>query len=396
MRPKGKYREYLPFITRIWAYTKYIGIPVYGGNLAMSWAIILLSSLVCLEACAIWKLVRALTGISVYTTAGRSLIGRLSGSIFYANAITSLILNWKFVSAWKEISCYWLRTELSSGLRITPDRYIKKRISLILKFAGVCACVEHIMSMVSAIGFDYCSLDECFKRYILLSHGFLLRPQEYTLWFAVPIFFLSKLATVLWNIQDLVIILISVGLTSRYCTLNNYTCSLVKRENRGYFLQVNFSTCYNTSTWRKLRQAYANHANLIRLLANRLGPLILLSNMNNLYFICLQLYFGIKIMNRPWISRLYYIMSLGWLLFRACSVVLAGADVSLQSQRSLPHLRSCRSSVYNKEIKRLICQLSHDEVALSGLGLFVLSRQTLLGVVAAILKYELILLQYDK
>lgn len=61
---------------------------------------------------------------------------------------------------------------------------------------------------------------------------FVVFSGEYNLWIAVPIFFLSKVATILWNFQDLVIILISMGLTSRYHRLNSLVKCIIKSEKR--------------------------------------------------------------------------------------------------------------------------------------------------------------------
>ncbi|KAH9633960.1 hypothetical protein HF086_015164 [Spodoptera exigua] len=183
--------------------------------------------------------------------------------------------------------------------------------------------IEHILSMISATGVGF-PIEEFVYRYVTLSHGFLLRAQDYSPWNGIPIFILSKLATVLWNFQDLIIILISMGLSSR---------------------KPSSST----------------------------------------------------------ISRCYFLFSLSWLILRACSVVIAASDVHLHSQRALKLLHSCPSANYNievcitkPEIKRLQYQLAHDFVALTGMGFFSLRRELLLEVAAAILKYELVLIQYDK
>ncbi|XP_045542499.1 gustatory receptor for sugar taste 64a-like [Papilio machaon] len=379
----------------IFTYTKWTGIPVYGGKIATIWALILFILLCCLEAAAIWKLIRILSGVAVYSSASRSLVARLSGTIFYANSLISLVLTWRFIAAWDDLSQHWLKNELLSGLNTAKDKYIKRKIIFVTTFVSVCAIVEHIFSMMAAIGFHCGSLEGCLRTYILISHGFVLQSYEYNLWFAIPIFILSKLATILWNLQDLAIILMSMGIVSRYSMLNLYTKKLIQCE---YQKKLNYNklSYQHIDQWRKLRRSYARQAKLVRLLEKHLGPLVLLSNLNNLYFICLQLYLGIRIMSRSWISRTYYLLSLTWLSSRACGVVLAAAAIILYSKKALPDLRSCSSATYNIEVKRLITQLTYDNVGLSGMKLFFLSRQSLLEVVATVIKYELILLQYDK
>ncbi|CAH0722910.1 unnamed protein product, partial [Brenthis ino] len=240
--------------------------------------------------------------------------------------------------------------------------------------------LEHMLSMMSATGFD-CRPGEYLQRYILSSHGFLVQSYEYTLWLAIPIFILSKSATILWNFQDLIIILISMGLASRYHRLNSYVKYVVRYEIRARNVKkVKTEFYFHMNIWRKIRQAYVQQSALVRKVDGKLGPLVLLSNLNNLYFICLQLFLGIRQLDGSTINVIYYFYSLGWLLFRACSVVLAAADVNLHSKRALPYLFSCPNTESNVEIKRLKNQLSHDKVVLSGMGFFCLDRQKLLEV----------------
>ncbi|XP_047541189.1 gustatory receptor for sugar taste 64a-like [Vanessa atalanta] len=220
--------------------------------------------------------------------------------------------------------------------------------------------------------------------------------HEYTLWLAIPIFIMSKSATILWNFQDLIVILISMGLTSRYYRMNSFVKYVIRYEKRaGKVKKFGTDYCFQANTWCRIRQAYVQQAALVRKIDEDLGPLVFLSNLNNLYFICLQLFLGIRRIDGTLINKIYYFFSLGWLILRASSVVLSAADISLHSKRALPYLHSCPSSAYNIEIKRLKDQLSHDVIVLSGMGYFYLDRQKLLQVAAAIVKYELILLQYD-
>ncbi|KAF9406736.1 hypothetical protein HW555_012999, partial [Spodoptera exigua] len=246
----------------------------------------------------------------------------------------------------------------------------------------------------TGVGFP---IEEFVYRYVTLSHGFLLRAQDYSPWNGIPIFILSKLATVLWNFQDLIIILISMGLSSRYKRLNLYVRNVVTVEKRSEAKPKFGTDLYlQIQVWRRLREAYVRQSTLVRMVDRKLGSLVLLSNINNLYFICLQIYLGIHKPSSSTISRCYFLFSLSWLILRACSVVIAASDVHLHSQRALKLLHSCPSANYNIEIKRLQYQLAHDFVALTGMGFFSLRRELLLEVAAAILKYELVLIQYDK
>ncbi|XP_072936154.1 gustatory receptor for sugar taste 64a-like [Epargyreus clarus] len=387
--------KFLPTITFIFTIAKWFGIPVYGGRGFLCLAVSILSMLVMIEVAAIWKVLRAIGGYPINVTDNRGVTARLSGAIYYGNAVLSLICSWKLIRTWKGLSKYWLRIERNSGIYLRPDGSIKRRLVFVSRFVAFCACFEHMLSMMSATGFD-CPPSEYFKRYILTSHGFLLQPYNYNIWVAMLIFLMSKVSTVLWNFQDLIVILISMGLASRYHRLNLLVSRVVMLERRAKKYKNSAKLSTGVYTWRMIRRAYVKQAELVRKVDNKLGLLIILSTLNNFYFICLQLFLGLRLSGGPIISSVYYFTSLAWLLFRACSVVLAAADVNLHSQRALITVCGCPSARYNVEIKRLEYQLIHDNVFLTGLGLFHLDRNKLLEIAASILKYELILLQFDQ
>ncbi|KAL0849846.1 hypothetical protein ABMA28_011784 [Loxostege sticticalis] len=387
--------KFLPTLTHIFTVAQWFGIPSYGNKFAICWAVIVLCMLTVVEGAAIWMMIRLLAGIAKHIDDGRGLTARLSGSIFYANGFLSLILSWKFMYSWKRLSFYWKRAELVDVSLAIPDEAIQRKVIVVTCFVSVCAFAEHLLSMILAIGIDSPPMD-FLERYILNSHAFLITPNTYSLWSAILIFFVSKIATILWNFQDLIIILISMGLTSRYHRLNSFVNLCVKNEKTNRDKTSVTEKYVRTHQWRRIREAYVRQAALVRMVDANIGALVLLSNVNNFYFICLQLFLGLTKSQGSLVSYLYYFISLGWLLFRACSVVLAAADVHIHSRRALEYLQTCPGTGFNIEIMRLNNQLSHDFVALSGMGFFSLSRQTLLEVAGNIIKYELVLIQYDK
>ncbi|XP_053600736.1 gustatory receptor for sugar taste 64a-like [Plodia interpunctella] len=393
---KNKAREtdvFLPTLTKIFKFSKWFGIPTYGNKIYFIWATIILLLLFTIVVASIVKVIRSLAGLAQHDSDGRGVTARLSGAIFYTNGLLSQILSWRLIASWKRLSHHWLRVEITS-LHLPQDQKIRRRVVIVTCFVAVCAMSEHMLSMMSATGFTI-HPEEYFDRYMLSSHGFLFHTENYSLWKVIPTFIMSKLATVFWNFQDLIIILISMGLTSRYNRLNFYVKHIVAKSRRNRS-KTDSDMFLHIQIWRKLREAYVKQSSLVRTFDRHLGPLVLLSNINNLYFICLQLFLGLNRGERGVVNRMYYFLSLSWLLFRACSVVLAAADVNLHSKRALMYLSQCPDTGYNLEVKRLKHQLTHDKVVLSGMGLFSLDRQNLLGVAGNIVKYEMVLFQYDK
>jgi hypothetical protein len=57
-------------------------------------------------------------------------------------------------------------------------------------------------------------------------------PEDYSVWIAIPLLILSNIATVLWNFQDALVVLMSMGLSSRYRRLNQYVAKVCFAERK--------------------------------------------------------------------------------------------------------------------------------------------------------------------
>ncbi|KAL0895402.1 hypothetical protein ABMA27_011530 [Loxostege sticticalis] len=359
------------------------------------WAIVLLITLLVIEVAAIWKVIKALAGWAVDTAAHRSVTARLSGTLFYTTVIASQILCSRLSLNWHNLSSYWVSVERAVAINIPTDLMMRKRMLTVIITMAILATVEHLMSVVALIGFD-CPPHLILRRYTARSHGFLFLRDDYSVWFAIPLIFVSNIATILWNFQDAVVVLICMGLTSRYRRLNNYVSKICEEEKK--LANKNMKAeAVRIYSWRRIREAYVKQAALVRKLDGALGGIILLSSFGNFYFICLQLFLGITqgLSNTSTIKQIYYIVSLLWILGRFTSMVLAAADVHVHSKKALPDLHACHSRCYNVEIDRLLNQLNKDYVVLTGVGFFTIDRNILLQMAAAVVTYELVLIQFD-
>lgn len=78
-------------------------------------------------------------GIFIQVVIPGGLVARLSGCVFYGNALISLILTWKFISSWKYISVLWTLSETTGGLNFPPDLTIKRRVIIVSWNFTICA-----------------------------------------------------------------------------------------------------------------------------------------------------------------------------------------------------------------------------------------------------------------
>ncbi|CAG9110989.1 unnamed protein product [Plutella xylostella] len=93
--------------------------------------------------------------------------------------------------------------------------------------------------------------------------------RDYSLPLGIAIFVISKAATILWNFQDMVIILVSLGLASRYGRLNKYVHHLTKMESiSGPTNGSENDSCMDEyaslQAWRRVREAFVRQAALVR------------------------------------------------------------------------------------------------------------------------------------
>ncbi|KAG5679768.1 hypothetical protein PVAND_009308 [Polypedilum vanderplanki] len=207
---------------------------------------------------------------------------------------------------------------------------------------------------------------------------------------AVPYHFLVGLyflfadfcCTIAWCFNDLFIVCIAIML-HRDFELFNERIALNLSNKSSTFWNEHFilfkKLCHHVSTTNKL-----------------LGCSILLSFGLNLYFICfnLLLNFNISVRNLesviPW-------MALIVLCSRTLAVCFFSSkinDESLKTARIL-HETSCGSNL--SEIKAFQNFLSSNKIALSGMGLFTMTKQIILTLSGTIVTYELVLVQfYDR
>ncbi|XP_013168118.1 PREDICTED: gustatory receptor for sugar taste 64a-like [Papilio xuthus] len=385
--------EFLTIMQQIFRCARFFGITGSCNYYWKLWGVVLLLCLTVVEIGSIWKVVKALAGWAVSTTGHRSVTARLAGATLYANAVLSLILTWRISSSWEKISDYWIIIEHSITNRIPRDEYLEKKMIAVQMFFIICGLAEHTMSVLAVIGLD-CPPSHLLKRYILVSHGFLLQPTDYSISVAILLIVLSTVATILWNFQDLLLVLITLGLASRYRRINSYVASYCAK-NKKEAVSKNADTV-EIFTWRKIREAYVKQATLVRKVNDKIGTLILLSNSCNFYFTCLQLFLGISQgMTDTALTQMYYLSSFIWLCLRTTLVVLSAADVNVSSKGALPYIFEYPTEDYNLEIERLQYQLSKDYVALSGMGFFFLTKSLLLQMAGAVVTYELVLIQFD-
>lgn len=149
--------------------------------------------------------------------------------------------------------------------------------------------------------------------------------------------------------------------------------------------------------WKEIREDYNRLWRLCRTVDQHLSPLVIISFINNLFFICVQLYNSLKYEHQNhyiWLlcyridfrprsgmaETVYFFYSFGFILARTIAVSLYAAWINDESRKPLEVLHSIPSGYYSTEVSRLTQQIYTCPIGLTGLNFFLITRSFLLRV----------------
>ncbi|XP_068986737.1 gustatory receptor for sugar taste 64f-like isoform X1 [Bombus flavifrons] len=340
---------------------------------------------------SVLHMVKTLNANTIQTRGG--IASATAGAVFYGNSLLGSILFFWLSSRWVPLQSEWRAMERCIDSNCIEPTRLRWKFFFLSSVILLLALVEHILSMFNNVdGYDWNASNSTFRSfletYTLRSHSFIFDtssrsfPVNYNFAFGLYVFVVSKLATFNWNFTDLFIMLVATALAERYKSLNKKLAVTVTKYRPIFY-------------WRELREHYAILSCVVKKVDEHISPIILLSFANNLYFICLQLLNGLSIAEKSSpLSAVYFFGSFGFLIIRTCAVTLLTARIHDQSKVALPYLYNCSTSSYGIEAQRLQYQLATDEVALTGLRFFSITRNFMLAVAGAIITYEVVLLQF--
>ncbi|XP_012278986.1 gustatory receptor 5a for trehalose [Orussus abietinus] len=312
-----------------------------------------------------------------------------AGAVFYGNGVLGAILFLWLSPRWIPLQRQWRAMErlIDSKHKSVERPRLRWKFLAIVLLVLLPALTEHILSILTNTP-DYIweSGNSTFSHFLQVyterSHSFLLTTWKYDETVGIFVFIISKIATFIWNFTDLFIMLVSTGLAERYKFLNRRILTMLP------------SSCV-VEEWEQFREKYAALSSLVKKVDDNVSPIILLSFANNLYFICLQLLNGLSPSEYSLLHSMYFFGSFGFLVGRTIAVTLLTARINDQSKMALPALYNCPTPMYRVETQRLLQQLATDEIALTGLRFFSITRNFMLAVAGAIATYEVVLLQFN-
>ncbi|XP_023290777.1 gustatory receptor 5a for trehalose [Orussus abietinus] len=314
---------------------------------------------------------------------------KTTSAVFFGTSCMTTLLFLQLATRWPSFVLAWNKFERE---RTSPRNV--SRISLALRFRILTvvimglAFVEHTLSILSG----YSSAVECvavrgdsdiLSVYFESQFPQVFTRTPYAHWKGAVVLMLNILSTFSWNFMDLFLILISVALTDQFRQLNRR-------------LDLTKEKIMSDRWWSEARTDYNRLAILSRLVDSNVSEIVLLSFANNLYFICIQLLNSVNYKPmRDAIHTIYFCFSFGFLLARTAAMSLFAAAVHDESLLPAPVLYGVSSSSYSSEVLRFLLQVTTDNIALSGMKFFSITRSLVLTVAGTIVTYELVLVQFN-
>ncbi|XP_070156538.1 gustatory receptor for sugar taste 64f isoform X2 [Polyergus mexicanus] len=313
---------------------------------------------------------------------------KMTTFVFYITSFVTAVLFVRLAWQWPCLALTWekLERELASRYREISKTTLATRFKIVTVVVMLLALVEHSASVVSA----YINAVECANHrgdtdiigiYFQTQFPQIFSKTPYSLWKGILVETINILSTFSWNFVDLFLILISIALADQFRQLNSRLYSIRGKAMPEWW-------------WAEARNDYNHLATLTRRVDSHISCIVLLSFATDLYFICIQLLFSFNPI-RGVVRKIYYCYSFGFLLTRTMAVSLYVASVHDESLLPAPILYSVSGSSYSNEVSRFLTQITTDNISLTGMKFFSVTRSLVLTVAGTIVTYELVLVQFN-
>ncbi|XP_043500327.1 gustatory receptor for sugar taste 64f-like [Polistes fuscatus] len=308
--------------------------------------------------------------------------------VFYGTSLLASLLFMKLAKLWPCLALTWekLEREFMFRHRKVSRISLSGRFKLITAIVMILALIEHTLSILK--GFSYAS--NCAKyrgdsdivaEYFESQFPQVFTRKTYSLWKAILVDTVNILSTFSWNFVDLFLILVSMALADQFQQLNSRLNSIKGKTMPDWW-------------WAEARNDYNHLAGLTRIVDSHISTIVFLSFATDLYFICIQLLFSFNL-QRSHIQKIYFCFSFGFLLTRTTAVSLYAASVHDESRLPAPILYSVSSASYSTEVMRFLTQVTTDNISLTGMKFFSVTRGLVLTIAGTIVTYELVLVQIN-
>ncbi|KAH8305104.1 hypothetical protein KR059_008940 [Drosophila kikkawai] len=326
-------------------------------------------------------------GLSLYKVLNNPIsFNSIKPIIFRGSVLLVLIVSLNLARRWPQLMMYWHTVEQDLPQYQTQMGRWKlgHTVAMVMLVGMMLSVAEHILSMISAINYaSFCNRTaDPIQNYFLRTNDEIFFVASYSTPLAIWGKFQNVYSTFIWNYMDMFVMIVSIGLAAKFRQLN---------DDLRNFKGMNMAPTY----WSERRIQYRNICILCDKMDDAISLITMVSFSNNLYFICVQLLRSLNTM--PSVAHaVYFYFSLIFLIGRTLAVSLYSANVHDESRLTLRYLRCVPKESWCPEVKRFTEEVISDEVALTGMKFFHLTRKLVLSVAGTIVTYELVLIQFHE
>ncbi|XP_055635570.1 gustatory receptor for sugar taste 61a-like [Toxorhynchites rutilus septentrionalis] len=310
--------------------------------------------------------------------------------IFFGISTTGTVLFWKLATQWKSLIMMWSETELTFLKKPLRDKILRRKIRSVATRLLLLGLVEHILSVMNNVSNLKKEIVDCnynitdpVKYYSLKTFSTVFHAIPYNIPTAIYNEYVVLSMTLAWNFVDLFIMLVSIGLSTRFTQLN---CRILGGIEAREPTSERF--------WEQIRLHYVSLCELTEVVNSAVSRLVFISYANDVYFICLQ------IMNASQelpllINKVYFSFSFLFLLMRSFLMFWFSSQVQEASHEPCKLILRVPNEEYGEELQR-VQMYAKRGVSLNGMGVFLVSRRILLTIASTIATYELVILAYRR
>ncbi|KAL1491553.1 hypothetical protein ABEB36_012132 [Hypothenemus hampei] len=301
-------------------------------------------------------------------------------SFYIFNSFASI--HFMYLAAkWQKILKDYSYVELSMR-NYSCKRNVKKINLWTAVFFMFFGLTEHILFILTNL--DHSLSCKNFKFYPVEIYFGSAFPQWFTLvtyshWAGALVEFTNFISTFTWNFTDLFIILISISLREKFNQISS---------------RIEHSKNPPSKFWKEIREDYYKVSNLTKFVDTQIAGLVLISFLNNIFFLCIQLYNSIK-EREAVIDSIYFFYSFGYIVFRVVAVSLYSATLNEAARKPLKFLYSLPTENYTIDVSRLITQINYLPNGITGHGFFLITKNFLLQAAATVVTFELMIFQFS-
>ncbi|KAF7993537.1 hypothetical protein HCN44_010132 [Aphidius gifuensis] len=303
----------------------------------------------------------------------------------------SFLINVTFTCSsqmWINLQKKWNKVEKSL------DMFYQQSPQLRIKFKIIFAVIEffelgnHFLGVIlrgrSANDFiDYMKFYGKLLAEAFLGSNVLLLDSYWLGILGIYVLIIPIIAAFIKSFTNVIIIFLAIGLTEMYKAVNEHVSDLIN------------SNCQSID-WSRLKLHYGMLSDLVRETDRVISPLIVLSIGSNIYYICISLLDGLIPQHDGIVNAIYFFGEFVLLVIKTIAVILFAARINDESKKPILFLSKCPVQGPLFEPQWLQLQLLINEVALTAMNFFSITRKFLITVTTTIISYEVLLLQFHK